>query len=229
MDRSAYVVEGLCTHVAAGSRWRESSLCIIDFETTGRDASTDRILEIGIVCVENGYCTHRYEQLINPGIPVPEESRAIHGITDEMLANAPTFASAWENVMSMLSGRIPVAYNAAFDRAFLLAETQRADVAFDLVAPALDESVVWIDPLVWARELFKYEKGKKLTDMCKRLNITLDNAHRASGDAEAAWRVLVAMATKLPDRYDDLIRLQTQYAERQAAEFTAWRARMRGT
>ncbi len=227
MDRSPDVVPGLSAHVAPDIRWRESSLCIIDFETTGRDASSDRILEIGILCVENGYCTRRYEQLINPGIPVPEESRAIHGITDEMLLGAPTFASALGDVITMLTGRIPVAYNAPFDRAFLLAETQRAGGAANFVAPALDRDVVWIDPLVWARELFKYEKGKKLTDMCQRLNITLTNAHRASGDAEAAWQVLVAMASKLPDRYDDLIRLQTQYAERQDAEFTAWRARMR--
>lgn len=218
-------IVGLAKGVAPETPWAAAPFCVIDFETTGRDANSDRIIEVGIVCFEHGQCIERYECLVNPGIPVPEEARAIHGITDEELANAPSFDSVFDQLVPKLQGRLAVAYNAPFDRGFLHAETRRLSRTLLPDCPALDDNVVWIDPLVWARELFKYEKGKKLTDMCQRLNITLDRAHRACGDAEAAGMVLLAMAAKLPVRYDDLIRLQSQYADRQEADFAAWRSR----
>jgi DNA polymerase-3 subunit epsilon len=81
---------------------------------------------------------------------------------------------------------------------------------------------------VWVRELQKYEKGKKLTDVAARLGIPLDNAHRADADAEAAGRVLLALAPQMPSTYGELVRLQAQYAVRQEADFQAWRARKGG-
>ncbi|MCA9600581.1 MAG: 3'-5' exonuclease, partial [Myxococcales bacterium] len=83
----------------------------------------------------------------------------------------------------------------------------------------------WIDPLVWVRELQKYEKGKKLTDVCARMGIPLEQAHRASGDAEATGKVLLALAKDLPATYGELIRIQTQYAAKQESEFQAWKSR----
>ncbi len=229
MDRTAYAVQELARCVTPDSRWIDAPLCVIDFETTGRDSETDRIIEIGLVYFDNGRCTQRHEWLINPGIPVPEESRAVHGITDDELKDAPAFCDVFDRIASILTDRIPVAYNAPFDRGFLHAEMRRVTQATPSEVPAFQNDVVWIDPLIWARELFKYEKGKKLTDMCQRLNIKIDKAHRACGDAEAAGNVLLAMAPKLPERYDDLVRLQSQYGSRQEAEFAAWRSRMRNS
>jgi DNA polymerase-3 subunit epsilon len=68
---------------------------------------------------------------------------------------------------------------------------------------------------VWARELYKDERGHRLGEVCARLGIALDNAHRAASDAEATGRVLLALAPRLPGTYSELIRLQTQYAARQ--------------
>lgn len=218
-------IVGLATCVTPQTPWAAAPFCVIDFETTGRDPNTDRVIEVGIVCFEHGRCIERYEWLVNPGVPVPEESRAIHGITNEELATAPSFDVVFDQLVDKFQDRLPVAYNANFDRGFLHAEVRRLSRASLPDYPALDDNVIWIDPLIWARELFKYEKGKKLTDMCQRLNITLDRAHRACGDAEAAGLVLLAMAAKLPERYDDLIRLQGQYADRQEADFAAWRSR----
>ena len=119
-------VEGLCHEFEPGSSWQEIPLVVIDFETTGRDAETDRVIEIGLVTFEGGRVTSREGLLVNPGIPVPEESRAVHGITDEELAGAPDFATVMPQVLELLQGKLPVAYNASFDRGFLLAELRRA-------------------------------------------------------------------------------------------------------
>jgi DNA polymerase-3 subunit epsilon len=85
--------------------------------------------------------------------------------------------------------------------------------------PAFAPDVVWLDPLVWARELHRDDKSKKLTDMCARLGIALDNAHRAASDAEAAGRVLLALADRMPTTYAEVIGIQGQYAARQELDF----------
>jgi DNA polymerase-3 subunit epsilon len=93
-------------------------------------------------------------------------------------------------------------------------------------APALRPEVIWVDPLVWVRELHKYEKSRKLSDVCARLGIALEQAHRAAGDAEATGRVLLSLASQMPRTYGELIRLQGQYAARQDVDIAAmWRMR----
>ena len=100
--------------------------------------------------------TSRESLLVNPGIPVPEESRAVHGITDEELAGAPDFATVMPRVLELLQGTLPVAYNASFDRGFHH-RGDRAGSAEGMtpgdMPPAARDDVVWVDPLVWAREI----------------------------------------------------------------------------
>jgi len=219
-------VQGLAGDFDAAAKWRLSTFAVIDFETTGLDPAEDRVLEMGIVCFEQGRISARHNWLIDPGIPVPEEARKIHGISDEDLANAPRFEELLTEIVGLLSGRLPVAYNASFDKRFLLAEFHRVGRALDVVPPpALREEVVWIDPLVWVRELQKYEKGKKLTDVCERMGIPMGQAHRAADDAEATGHVLLALANDMPETYAELIRIQTQYEAQQEAEQSTWRAR----
>src|SRR5689334_12282790 len=184
-------VEGLSPHLDASERWAAQKLAVIDFETTGLDPATDRVIEIGIVCFERGELTAHKNWFVNPGIPVPEQARAVHNITDEQLADAPPFEKVIGELKSVLQGHLPVAYNHSFDRAFLHAELDRAGVTRHSDQPQKDEKypaflsdVVWVDPLVWARELYKDERGHKLTDMAARLGVALDQAHRAAADAE---------------------------------------------
>lgn len=217
-------IVGLSPHLAASERWAAQKLAVIDFETTGVDPLNDRVVEVGIVCFENGELTAHNNWLVNPGIPVPEAARAVHGITDEQLADAPPFAKLIDDIRLVLEDHLPVAYNHAFDRAFLHAELDRAGVnrkgtKHKQVPPAFVEGIVWGDPLVWVRELYKDEKGHKLTDMAGRLGIALDQAHRAANDAEATGRVLLALAARMPGTYGELVRLQSQYAARQDVDF----------
>lgn len=219
-------VRGLADEFPADSAWASARIAFVDFETTGLSAEQDRVLEMGIVHIDNGQVTGRHNFLINPTIPVPEEARKVHGIGDAELAQAPRFDELFREIAGLLAGRIPAAYNAGFDKKFLLAEFGRITEALDDVTPpALRAEVEWIDPLVWVRELQKYEKGKKLTDVCARMGIPLEQAHRASGDAEAAARVLLALSRDMPQTYGELIRIQTQYAAQQESEFQAWKSR----
>jgi len=217
-------IVGLSEHLAASERWAAQKLAVIDFETTGLDPLVDRVIEIGIVCFENGQLTAHNNWLVNPGMPVPEAATAVHNITDEQLKDAPRFEQLIPDLRAVLEDHLPVAYNHAFDRAFLHAELDRAAVPrkpskHKSVPPAFVESVVWADPLVWVRELYKDEKGHKLTDMAARLGIALEQAHRASHDAEATGRVLLALAARIPGTYGELVRLQSQYAARQDVDF----------
>jgi DNA polymerase-3 subunit epsilon len=229
-DRIAQVieaVEGLCAEFEAARAWASIPLAVIDFETTGTNAEHDRIVEIGIVGFDEGKVSFREGLLIQPGIPIPEESRAVHGITDEELEGAPSFAEALPRIVALLEGRLPVAYNAGFDRGFLLAEVERSLHALPggKRPPAMDPAVTWVDPLVWARESLKELKSRRLGDVCAHFGIPLEQAHRAAGDAEAAGHVLLALADKVPGVYGELIRLQARYAAFQEAEMSRFRRR----
>jgi DNA polymerase-3 subunit epsilon len=122
---------------------------------------------------------------------------------------------------------VPGAYNAAFDRAFLANEFARASVALEPPPPALRRGVEWLDPLVWARELQQGEKSRVLTEVAARLGIALTNAHRASDDAEAALRVLLALGrdVRVPRTYTALVQEQRRLGLEQADERRLkWRA-----
>ncbi len=218
-------VEGLCEEFPAGADWASIPLAVIDFETTGTNPETDRVLEIGVVCFDGPNVTKREALLVNPGIPVPEEARAVHGISEEELVGAPPFERVLPEFLSLIEGRLPVAYNADFDRAFLLKEIERAQGMSrgSQPPPATREQIVWIDPLVWAREILKELKSRKLVDVATHLGVSLEQAHRAVGDAEATGRVLLKLAPHMPRIYGELIRLQQRYAAFQEAEFAAWK------
>lgn len=224
--RTIRSVEGLAEEFDAATHWIDIPMAVLDFETTGRDAQTDRVLEIGIVLFDRGALTERISLLVDPGMPVPEESRAVHGITDEELSGAPRFDEVLPDVVRHLSGRLPVAYNSEFDRAFLHEELLRNRHAIpgdEELPPAMRSEVHWIDPLVWAREVLKDEKSRKLADVAAHFDVPLEQAHRAAGDAEATGRVLFALAPRMPKTYGELVRLQGRYAARQDTELAVWR------
>jgi DNA polymerase-3 subunit epsilon len=204
--------------------WIDLPIALIDLETTGKDGAVDRIVEIGIVIGRGGDVVERRSWLVNPGCPIPEESRAVHGITDEAVADKPAFAAIAAEVSALLSGVVPAAYNASFDRAFLLTEFDRAGFDRNSLPTSLAPSVEWIDPLVWARELHQLEKGKSLVDVAARLGVLLEQAHRATDDAEAL-RVLYAFAkdVRVPKSYAGLAQEQRRLLRLQDLERNRWR------
>jgi DNA polymerase-3 subunit epsilon len=221
-------VEGLCDDFEAGANWADIPMVIVDFETTGRDAKVDKIIEVGLVHFDQGQVTQRHSFLIQPGMPVPPDSTAVHGITDEDLAGKPSFAELFPSFLPLLANRVPVAYNASFDRGFLVEEFSRASSSLSLtdeLPPALRPGVRWVDPLVWARELLTELKSRRLGSVCEHLEIDIGQAHRAADDAAATGKVLSALAPKMPSTYGELVRIQDRYSARQEAEFASWRKR----
>jgi DNA polymerase-3 subunit epsilon len=219
-------VRGLASAFDPETVWASCSFAVIDFETTGLDPAVDRVLEMGVVCFDDGVMTASQNWLINPTIPVPESASAVHGITDDMLADQPRFDEIWSEIRTHLDGRLPVAYNANFDKRFLLAELERMGETTwgEQLPPAMQAEVEWIDPLVWARELFP-EQSAKLGEICAHLGISLDGAHRAANDAEATGKVLLRMAERMPVAYAELIRVQVRYAAQQTVDLAIWRGR----
>jgi DNA polymerase-3 subunit epsilon len=222
------VARGLAEEFAADAMWTDLPIALIDLETTGRDASVDRVVEIGIAVGRGGHIVARYNWLIQPGIKIPGEAKAVHGISDEDVADSPRFETVAHEVASALAGCIPAAYNAPFDRAFLTNEFARAGhevEGTEKAAPALRRDVEWVDPLVWAREVQREERSKALGDVAARLGVPLEKAHRASDDAEAALRVLYALATdtRIPQAYGAFAQEQRRLAQIHADERRRWR------
>lgn len=223
LARSVRHVAGMALGFEADLVWASSPFVVVDFETTGLDPENDRVIEIGAALFRGGVHERSLNWMIQPGMPISPDASAVHGITDEMVKDAETFAQAWPEVRLALEGRLPVAYNHRFDSRFLWAELRRNGFSTTSAAeipPAAADDGVWIDPLVWAREIYKNEKGFTLTSMCERLGIPLENAHRASHDAEATGKVLLALAPQMPDRYGEVLRVQQRYAATQDVEIT---------
>jgi DNA polymerase-3 subunit epsilon len=175
----------------------------IDTETTGRDPTVDRIVEIACVTWENGVITRRKSWLVNPERPIPQEAFEIHGIGDDDVRDKPTFRDLANEILEEIDGSVALAYNADYDRKVLHSELARMGVPYERQPPAVRRNVDWLDPLIWARELHKAEKGKSLVEVAERLGVSLENAHRAAHDAEAALMVFVAFLpdTRVPKTY----------------------------
>ncbi len=201
-------VVGLVEELDPDADWRDHLIAFVDTETTGTDPRVDRIIELGVVLGRRGEVVARHSWLIQPGVPIPKESSDVHGISDDMLRDKPRFAEIVPEVLQVFAGALPAAYNAAFDRAFLHAEMDRAGGRGLDAPPALRNDVRWVDPLVFAREFFKGQgESRALGAIAERLGVSLANAHRATDDAEAALRVLYALSRdpRMPDTYAALI------------------------
>lgn len=200
--------------------WRDTPLAVVDVETTGLDPKVDRIVEIAIIHMVGGEVTEAYATLVNPDQELPEEVVRITGIQPEQLVDAPRFEAVADEVLARLQGRVLVAYNLPFDRAFISEELARSGRELPTLVP--------IDPLVFIRELHKSQGSKRLSAVAERLGIPLTQAHRAQDDAEVAGRVLYALAGQLPDRLGELRMLQIQWEQQQQNDMAGWRSRRGG-
>lgn len=217
-------IRGLAEGFAADREWQDIDVALLDVETTGRDASVDRVVEVGIAVGRRGEIVARYNWLLNPGIPIPEAASQVHKITDDMVADKPRFEAVAAEIAQALTGCVPAAYNAPFDRAFMMSEFSRAK-ADGRGAPALTRDVEWLDPLIWARDIQSDEKSRALGDVAARLGVKLETAHRAQDDAEAALRVLYALGrdARMPRAYGALVQEQRRLAHAQADARRMWR------
>lgn len=223
-------VAGLAEDFAADQPLATLPVVSIDTETTGRDPAQDRIVEIACVTLLEGEIRSRKSWLVRPDRPIPEEARAVHGIRDEDVQGCPTFSEQVGVILKEMQGAVPLAYNADYDREILHAELGRAQHVPEERPPAARRSVKWLDPLIWARELQKLEKGKSLGEVTQRLGIPVGQAHRAQDDAEAALGVFLAFARdpRVPRTYGAFLQEQRRLSRLQDEERRRWRARPSG-
>lgn len=226
------VASGLAEEFASDAAVNGLRLVSIDTETTGRDPTVDRVVEIACITWDGGQIVQRRSWLINPERPIPKEAFDVHGIGDDDVRDKPTFREVADEVLRELEGAVALAYNAEYDRKVLNAELARATTAgtppSERQPPAVRRAVDWIDPLVWARELQKFEKGKSLGDVTQRLGITIEQAHRAEHDAEAALLVMLAFLpdTRVPRTYGAFLQEQRRLSRLFDEEHKIWRNRL---
>lgn len=205
--------------------WDSHVLAVVDFETTSIDADTCGPVSVAAVRFEAGEETDSFYGLCNPGMPIPVEASAIHGITDERVKSALPLSAHVEWLAKVCRGAVPVAYHASYDRRILHRHVS------DSTVPAFNHGQIWIDPLVIVRDADKWERGTgrhRLENVCNRRGVPLDGAHNALSDARATGLLLLQLLASGAVKSCSLGKLLAHIVKRgeeQEAEFQAWLAR----
>ncbi|PAZ12941.1 DNA polymerase III subunit epsilon [Streptomyces sp. SA15] len=184
--------------------WHRELLIGFDLETTGTDPREARIVTAAVIEVRGGQPIGRREWLADPGVEIPAEAVAVHGISNERAAaeGSPADQVA-DTVADVLvaywrTGVPVVAYNAAFDLTLLSAELRRYGLPSLMERLGIDPAPV-IDPYTIDRWADRYRRGKRnLEAVCTEYGVPLDSAHDASADALAAARLACAIAGRHP-------------------------------
>lgn len=168
---------------------RQTPIAFVDVETSGASAGFgDRVIEVGIVRVEEGKTVAEYEQLIDPQRSISVGVSALTGISQKMVTGQPTFAAQFETMLPLLRGAVVIGHNIRFDLSFLASEFRRCQR--DIVADLQSNHV--LDTVRIARRLFG-RGGNGLQSLCRRLGYVPDVAHRALPDAITTLRVFESM------------------------------------
>ncbi len=167
-------------------------ICFFDLETTGIEVAKDRIVEISIFKVFPNGNKESKTWLVNPTIPIPAATTAVHGITNEKVANEPTFKELATQIHNMIKDSDLAGFNSdRFDIPLLAEELLRAEVDFDM------KNRVSVD----VQTIFHKKEERTLSAALKfYCSKTLENAHSAEADTMATYEILKAQL----DRYEDL-------------------------
>lgn len=219
------------------THWYEGPLAAFDTETTGVDVERDRIVSAALVVQDSAGGRARVTSwLVNPGIPVPAEATAVHGLTEEHLQrNGRWPAPVMEEIGRALAeqcaaGRPLVVMNAPFDLTLLDRELRRHR-ASSLAHYMENVPMCVLDPRVLDKHLDRYRKGRRtLTDLCAHYGVALEGAHDAAADATAALEVVRAVGRHFAGRMErlapaELHTLQAVWHAAQARGLQAWFAR----
>jgi DNA polymerase-3 subunit epsilon len=163
-------------------------LVFVDLETSGANFANDRVIEIGVVIVDQDGA-REWSSLVNPETPVSSFITGLTGITTAMVATAPTFAQLAETILDKLRGRLFIAHNARFDYGFLKREFAR--LGMDFRAPSLCTVKL-------SRKLFPVHHRHSLDALVTRYGIQVNDRHRALADARVLWELWQRWYATLP-------------------------------
>ena len=168
-----------------------------DTETTGLDAAVGKIVEIGGVKFDRRGIIARYNVLINPQMPMPEEAGKVNGISDAMLKDKPVIAAIFPDFLEFIGTGILVAHNAPFDINYVNTELARAE------KPLLTNKVV--DTRIFAKEVFPGLSSYALQDLAVQFGITALEAHRAEDDARVCMELFEHTLTRFLKNNTELV------------------------
>ncbi len=209
------------------------TLGVFDLETTGIDVATSRIVSAHVgVIGPDGTVLEQRDWLADPGIEIPEQASAVHGITTAMArAEGRAAAEVVSEIVAALAdlfsrGHAVTIYNAPYDLTLLAHEAQRHGID-----PLYLPSPI-VDPLVLDKALDRYRKGKRTLEAAAlHYGVDLSNAHTAGADAVAAGRVAQALAGAFPAELGidvaDLHERQVAWSAEQTASFQDYMRRTR--
>lgn len=186
-------------------------ICFFDLETTGIDIGKDRIVEISIFKVFPNGNKESKTWLVNPTIPIPPQTTAVHGITDEKVANEPTFNELAAQVYNMIKDSDLAGFNSdRFDIPLLAEEMLRAGVDFDM------KNRVSVD----VQTVFHKMEERTLSAAHKfYCGKTLENAHSAEADTMATYEILKAQLDRYPELENDMKSLSEFTTRKKIADF----------
>ena len=147
---------------------------VLDTETTGLDYTKEKMVEFAAVRLENGKIKDEFQTLINPEQHIRKSSIAIHGITPEMVEDAPTEAEAMPKILEFIGDYPIVAHNAIFDYSFLNEASLRT-TGNELQNPRIDSQQMF-------KEIYPEMESHGLEALTNKFNVELNNHHRAMAD-----------------------------------------------
>lgn len=168
----------------------------VDVETTGTSASQDRVLEIGIIRVQNGEIVGSLNTLIDAGVYIPPEITGITGITEKDILNAPTFPDVADKVEELLKDSVFVAHNARFDHAFIKHEFRRLGLPFNPKT---------LDTVKLSRRMYPFLTRHNLDSIISFLNVKIEHRHRAYDDAYVLYEFLKRIHSEFPKEITDTV------------------------
>jgi DNA polymerase-3 subunit alpha (Gram-positive type) len=168
----------------------DDEIVCFDIETTGLKVTTEAITEIGAVVLKNGQITDTFQTFVNPQRRLTPEIIGLTGITDAMLADAPSLKEALTAFLKFVNGRPLAAHNAPFDISFIRAGCEKVGLPFD---------PTYVDSLILAQNLLPELHKYKLDIVADYLDLPAFNHHRASDDAGMVAYMLVPFFRKMRD------------------------------
>ncbi|MEF2979247.1 exonuclease domain-containing protein [Subtercola sp. YIM 133946] len=224
LQRTAARTSVAVLEAPAGPAWAHR-LAVFDLETTGIDVETSRIVTANVSIIDHSGATlSRFDWMANPGVPIPEQASAVHGVsTAQAVAEGRYAPDVVAEIVDALTealddGLSIVIYNAPYDLTLLDREARRHGIT------PLREPIPVVDPLVIDKALDRYRKGKRTLEAAAlHYEVDLFDAHDAGADAIAAGRVAQALALRFEAELDlsqeQLHHSQVAWARVQAESF----------
>lgn len=189
----AYLIDDLGNAVLCPrGQTLDQEFIVFDIETTGLSKEKDKITEIGAVKIQEGKIVDSFSTFVNPERPISDEITKLTGITNQMVADAPTIDVILPQFLEFCGQGVLVAHNASFDVGFI------RTVADNLKMPSVENTI--LDTLELSRALLPELKKHKLNIVAERMEVSLEGHHRAVNDAKATAEIFLKFIDMLVEK-----------------------------